>query len=182
MRRYHGDGRHRYLIPRGVLEADVVINMPKPKAHRKAGVSIAMKNMVGAAGEKACLPHHRLGSRAEGGDEYLHRSALKRWATRLQELMDEAGIQGRTAPLRALRPVLQAVNGLIRRSRKDPYREGSWWGNETIGAMICDLNALIMYADLRGEMRDSPQRTQLVVADGIIGRWGPTRSTPDSWR
>ena len=179
MRRYHGDGRHRYLIPRGVLEADVIINMPKPKAHRKAGVSIAMKNMVGAAGEKACLPHHRLGSRAEGGDEYLRRSALKRWATRLQELMDEAGIRGRRAPLRALRPVLQAVNGLIRRSRKDPYREGSWWGNETIGAMICDLNAIITFSDLRGEMRDSPQRTQLVIADGIIAGEGEGPLGPD---
>lgn len=179
MRRHHAEGMHGYLIPREVLGADLIVNMPKPKSHRKAGVSIAMKNLVGAAGEKACLPHHRRGARSDGGDEYLYRSALKRCATRLQELMDEAGIRGRRAPVLALRPVTRAVEGLIRRFQRDPYREGSWWGNETIGWMIGDLNAIVTFADRRGAMRDSPQRRQLVVADGIVAGEGEGPLGPD---
>ena len=182
MRQAHGEGRHRYLIPRAVLESDVIINLPKPKAHRKAGVSISMKNFVGAAGVKSCLPHHRFGSKASGGDEYLHRSALKRLATLLQERLDEAGMRGRAALIPPFLLALRAVNGLIRRVGKDPYREGSWWGNETIGGMICDLNTIMVYADRNGVLRDSPQRTQLVLVDGIVAGEGEGPLAPGSVR
>lgn len=179
MRRCHGGGAHRYLIPREVLGADLIINMPKPKAHRKAGVSIAMKNLVGAAGEKACLPHHRLGSPASGGDEYPRRSVLKACATRIQELIDEAGIYGRHTPLPFLRLGRRVTEGLIRRLLKDRCREGNWWGNETVGRMICDLNTIMMFADRGGVLRDSPQRAQLVIADGIVAGGGEGPLGPD---
>ena len=61
MRQTHGRGRHQYLIAREVIEADVVINVPKLKTHRKAGITGALKNLVGINGNKDYLPHHRLG-------------------------------------------------------------------------------------------------------------------------
>src|SRR5215813_11306448 len=33
----HTRGRHQYLIARAIIEADVVINLPKLKTHKKAG-------------------------------------------------------------------------------------------------------------------------------------------------
>lgn len=77
MLHHHTLVRHQYLIHKSVLEADVVINLPTLKTHRKVGLTCALKNMVGINGIKDCLPHHRRGSTFEGGDEYLHKSALK---------------------------------------------------------------------------------------------------------
>ena len=54
-------GRHRYLVARELIEADVVFNVPKLKTHKKAGVTGALKNLVGINGHKAYLPHHRKG-------------------------------------------------------------------------------------------------------------------------
>ena len=40
---HHNEKKHEYFIAKDVLEADVIINMPKPKAHRKAGVTIRIE-------------------------------------------------------------------------------------------------------------------------------------------
>jgi uncharacterized protein (DUF362 family) len=37
MAKTHGPGRHQYLVARDVMEADVVVNLPKLKTHKKAG-------------------------------------------------------------------------------------------------------------------------------------------------
>src|SRR6185436_17237787 len=70
MAKTHGKGRHRYLVAKDVLDADVVINLPKLKTHKKAGVTCALKNLIGINGNKEYLPHHRLGGSDLGGDCY----------------------------------------------------------------------------------------------------------------
>ena len=47
LKRTHGPGKHQYLIARDVIEADVVINIPKLKTHKKACITGALKNLVG---------------------------------------------------------------------------------------------------------------------------------------
>ena len=47
MRQAHAPGLHRYQIAREIIEADVVINIPKLKGHKKACVTGALKNLVG---------------------------------------------------------------------------------------------------------------------------------------
>ena len=75
---YHNDQKHSYLINSDVISADVIINLCKPKCHRLAGITAAVKNIVGITYDKACLPHRTIGSRQDGGDEYLHRSIIKK--------------------------------------------------------------------------------------------------------
>src|SRR5262249_49746462 len=70
MRKAHTPTSNRYLIPKQILGADVLINLPKMKSHMKAGVSLALKNLVGINGHKDYLPHFRFGSPKRGGDEY----------------------------------------------------------------------------------------------------------------
>ena len=67
MGKHHMLGKNEYRIAREVLAADVIISMPKPKTHRKAGITAALKNMVGINASKEYLPHHTLGSKEEGG-------------------------------------------------------------------------------------------------------------------
>ena len=59
---FHHDTVHDYEINSDILQADVVINFCKPKTHRLAGITAAMKNMVGITYNKACLPHRSAGS------------------------------------------------------------------------------------------------------------------------
>ena len=77
MREHHHEGKHEYLIPNIVLAADVIINIPKPKTHRKAGITACMKNFIGVNSKKEYLPHHRNGSIHNHGDEYPERSLVK---------------------------------------------------------------------------------------------------------
>ena len=39
---HHTGGRHEYSIPGSVLDADVVINLPKLKTHKKTGVTLSL--------------------------------------------------------------------------------------------------------------------------------------------
>lgn len=73
---HHGDV-HQYCISQYLLDADVIINMPKPKTHKKAGITISLKNLVGINAKKDYLPHHRFGSTAKGGDEYSNKNVIQ---------------------------------------------------------------------------------------------------------
>ena len=65
-----GQPRHCYRISRRVLEADLVISVPKLKTHKKNGVTLNIKNMIGINTDKNYIPHYRIGSPANGGDEF----------------------------------------------------------------------------------------------------------------
>src|SRR3989442_326262 len=68
--RHHSNGKHEYCVAGTVLEADFVVNVPKAKTHKKAGVTLCLKNLVGINGDKNYLPHHRAGRPEDGGDEF----------------------------------------------------------------------------------------------------------------
>jgi len=56
---HHHDDIHEYLISGTVMQADCVISVPKLKTHKKTGITVNMKNLVGINGNKNWLPHHR---------------------------------------------------------------------------------------------------------------------------
>ncbi|MFQ5768655.1 MAG: DUF362 domain-containing protein, partial [Acidobacteriota bacterium] len=176
--RHHDGLRHEFLVPRSLLAADLVVSLPKLKTHRKAGLTGALKNLVGINGAKSWLPHHRSGSLSEAGDEYRYRCLRKRAMSRIWERMDRS-------PSPGARRFLNLVQDLIRRSGSiwpfpDPYFEGSWWGNITLPAMVCDLNRIIMYARKNGELASRPCRRLLVLVDGLMAGEGegPLEPTP----
>lgn len=163
---HHNEVKNEYLISNSVLSADVIINLPKLKTHRKAGMTAALKNLVGINGCKDWLPHHRCGSVEEGGDEYLYKSFRKRVLTNIRERIDT------TKDIFFMR-ICRLLYFLLNRTRlilpyKDPYFEGSWYGNDTIPRVITDLNKIVFYADKNGELRDVIQRKMFVVTDAII--------------
>lgn len=175
MSAHHNRNTNEYLIPRSVLEADVVINLPKLKTHRKVGLTAALKNLVGINGHKDWLPHHRKGAVSEGGDEYLKTSRIKRITSVLEETMgSHSKLMHRFSSL--------GVNMLKRISAiagNDPYEEGNWYGNDTVWRMVLDLNRALLYADRDGRMRDTPQRDCLTIVDGIIAGEGEGPMEPD---
>lgn len=76
---HHNANKHEYEVCNEMLQADVIIDMPKPKLHMKAGVTISLKNMVGINVRKEYLPHHTEGDKESGrGDAYAKKSVIKR--------------------------------------------------------------------------------------------------------
>jgi uncharacterized protein (DUF362 family) len=174
---HHGGGKHEYLLARSALDADVIVNVPKLKTHRKAGMTCALKNLVGLNGDKAWLPHHRAGATDSGGDEYRHASPRKALMSRLDYAIDMAGPGLRRAALRAMRKTVSVTNRLF--PFPDPYREGSWHGNDTIWRTVLDINRAALHARGDGTFRDEPRRWLTVVDAVVCGEnEGPLRPDP----
>lgn len=169
MLQHHNRETHEYLIPNSLLQADVVINLPKIKTHRKAGLTACLKNLVGINGQKDWLPHHRRGSCQEGGDEYPFRNALRSAEVGITERIDALSKRKNQAalrfPLRALRRALSCGARLTERSG---IREGSWFGNDTVWRTVLDLNRILLYSGKEGGFERSKQREVLHLADGIV--------------
>lgn len=176
---HHNEYRNEYLLPNTVLGADVVINMPKLKTHRKVGLTAALKNLVGINGHKDWLPHHRCGAVVEGGDEYERPSILKR--TQASSFMRTSGNRNSTVnTLKKL--IIRAQRRYIKHFGTDPYYEGSWHGNDTLWRTVLDLNRILLYADKNGDMQEVPQRECVTFVDAIVAGDGEGPMEPDTQR
>ena len=165
----HMNGRNEYLLSESVLSADLVVNLPKLKTHKKTGVTLALKNLVGINGDKNFLPHHCVGSVTAGGDEFPGESWLDR---------------GRSAATEVARKLLSRGVGshlvrLVRRAewatRGDDFiRSGNWHGNRTTWRMCLDLNRCLYYSNASGEHldADTPPRKVLTLRDGVVAGEG----------
>ena len=177
---HHTDGRHEYLISGTVLKADVVVSIPKLKTHKKVGITVNMKNMVGINGNKNWLPHHREGTPDAGGDQFPHggvKQKLERSAV--------AGFKRLFPLLGPLRRLIAApVKGLGKRvfgeTNVDTIRSGNWHGNDTTWRTCIDLNRILLYADAQGTLQPKPTRRFFSIVDGIVAGEGngPLDPTP----
>lgn len=181
MKKHHNSGKHEYLIAAPVLLADVIINLPKPKTHRKAGITGALKNLVGINGNKDWLPHHKKGAKEEGGDEYLTKNMFKRLESNLQDIINRK-LQKRQGIINTqiLHFLERGASILGNFTAKDKYYEGSWYGNDTIWRTIADLNRILLYCDKEGKLKKDIQRRIFIVGDMIISGEGegPLMPTP----
>lgn len=173
----HGPGRHRYLVARDIIDADLVINVPKLKTHKKAGVTLALKNLVGINGSKEFLPHHRKGAADRGGDNYDRHSLPKRTLENildwLNHHLDKPRLYGRGATLAYKLLYFDKIRG------RSIDVEGGWHGNDTVWRMCLDLNKILLFADETGRLCKTPQRTTLHITDGIIAGEGDGPLAPD---
>ena len=178
--RRHSNGRHEYVFSKTMLECDCLINVPKMKVHRKSGVTLSLKNMVGTIGDKACLPHYREGAPQAGGDEYPIPSVVNALRGRYSFPLRKMG----RIVWRAVRPLGLALLRLNRAVHGNQgminITGGDWYGNDTIWRMVHDLNAAIFHADADGRLNCSLKRKYLTVVDGIVGgeAEGPLSPTP----
>lgn len=169
LKKHHNSKKHEYCINKNVLNADVIINLPKPKTHRKAGVTISLKNMVGINARKEYLPHHTNGSVIEGGDQYLYKSIFKRMKN---YVVDRRNIFSQTKKniiaAKIWKLLEDAITAIIHIVRKDRYYDGNWYGNHTICKTVMDINKILFYCDKKGNMQSTRQRKYLIVADMIV--------------
>jgi uncharacterized protein (DUF362 family) len=166
MERTHAPGRHQYLVARDVLEADVLINLPKLKTHKKAGVTCALKNLIGINGNKEYLPHHRVGGAGNGGDCYPGANPLKRL---LEGALDARNsVSASPAAARRWGAVATVLDRIVRRLGDRMEVEGSWSGNDTIWRTCLDLNRVLLYGRTDATMAEEPQRRVINLVDAIV--------------
>jgi uncharacterized protein (DUF362 family) len=172
LRSNHCPGVHKYCISQTVLDSDVVINLPKMKTHKKAGITVSMKNLIGINGNKNYLPHHTLGLPVFGGDQFATNSIKHLAEFYLLGLYKRAFknnsklLQNFSLPLKA------AGRKVFGETDLSCIRSGNWIGNKTIWRTILDLNRILLFCNKNGHMTHSQQRTYLSIIDGVVGGEG----------
>ena len=159
----HRPGRHLYQVARSVIDAKLIINLPKLKTHKITGVTLAQKNLIGLLDKKYWLPHFSKGHGPDG-DQMDHRP---RWTERLENLL-------RVVPLGQGNSLCVRLPRVDERRKKAcmPIYNGSWIGNDTLWRTVLDVAKVIEYADVEGQMRGQRQRYILSIIDGIVAGEG----------
>ena len=178
---HHDLEKHEYLISNSVLSSDFILNLPKLKCHNKAGITGALKNLVGINGHKEYLPHHINGCPATGGDQYQHDSCIKPLINRMyDDYWSNLGSRGQVHnTLSAF--MIRACCQLPKLLDKDRMLEGGWSGNDTIPRMTLDLNHVLYFYDWNTHgLLPTPVRNVLHIVDGVVAGegYGPLRPTP----
>ncbi len=172
----HTGARHEYLLCRTPMDADVFVNLPKLKTHKKVGITCALKNLVGINANKNWLPHHTEGTPDQGGDQFATATARARlehsWMGAAKRWLKD-----RPAMSRLFVPVKKAGR-LFFGDTQQVVRSGNWHGNDTCWRMVLDLNKCLFFFDGSGQPREKPLR-YLTVVDGIIGGEGNGPMSPD---
>jgi hypothetical protein len=158
------------------MDADVFINLPKLKTHKKVGVTCALKNLVGINANKNWLPHHTEGTPDDGGDQFPATTARARLEHSWMGAVKRS-LNGRPILSRLFVPVKKAGRLIFGDTRK-VVRSGNWHGNDTCWRMVLDLNKCFFFFDGTGQPRKKPIR-YLTVVDGIIGGEGNGPMSPD---
>lgn len=176
--KFHNHGKHEYVLCKTVMDADVLINLPKMKTHKKTGVTLSLKNMVGVNGYRNCLPHHTIGTPKENGDELpssgIKSSIQSKFILWFKNLINASGGEaGNWAR------ALKRLGALNFGETSEVVRSGNWHGNDTAWRMVLDLNKIIIGYDSDGERREKPL-SYLTIVDGIIAGEGDGPLSPDS--
>lgn len=186
VQKHHNKEKNEYLIPKEILDADLFINVPKLKTHRKAGYTCAMKNLIGINGNKSWIAHHTRGVKGKDGDEFNRISLRKCLQIRLWSRLKLSPVGISVASLLKKIFMLTVWKGKTYKQisaegkQTDLFFEGSWHGNDTIWRCIKDLNKIVLYADKTGHMRGEKQRKYLCIVDAVWAgeKEGPMEQSP----
>jgi uncharacterized protein (DUF362 family) len=178
---HHNQETHQYKVGKTILEADTVISAAKLKTHRKGGVTLNMKNMIGIICGKEYIPHHRPGSPQDGGDAYPQQPPPGYVRRRLLRKKVGSLLSGHARLYDLVRfGIMERIYRVM--PRKEHVDWGDWPGNDTIWRTTVDINRALLYADADGVLQPEPQRSYFAIIDGIVGMdgEGPTGGNPRS--
>lgn len=186
VQKHHNKQKNEYFIPNEVLEADLFINIPKLKTHRKAGYTCAMKNLIGINGDKSWIAHHTRGIYGKHGDEFNAFSIKKFVVVRIwnQLKLSKLGVKFASFIKKAFIRLVwkgKTYKQISAEGKKTKfYSEGSWYGNDTLWRCIKDLNKIIFFADKQGILHKRYQRNYLCIVDAIWAgeKEGPMEQKP----
>ncbi len=184
--RHHQGDTHEYCVSRTILSADVLISVPKMKVHKKVGVTLNLKGLVGINTDKNCLVHYRLGTPSRGGDQLPDSQGRgNRWVVRVNNWLYDHLMARQTLwadrVYGVVRRAYQATLGKARSARTThQLNAGNWYGNDSAWRMTADLGKILLYGQPDGALgRVSPRRLFCLV-DGIVGGEGEGPTAPSA--
>lgn len=181
LNRHHSAGRHEYLIAASAILCDVMFSLPKLKTHKKAGVTLSLKNLVGINGDKNWLPHHTEGDPSHGGDEHPSPDYKHKLERALVPMFYQLSVRVPVIGSWLHRQARRLGIHLFGDTEK-VIRSGNWWGNDTVWRMCLDINKIILYGNPDGTLRpDIPEsrKRHYVLVDGVIAGEGRGPMNPD---
>lgn len=164
---HHTNGKHEYCICKTPIDADVFINIPKLKTHKKCGITVNLKSLVGGVNaNKNFLPHYVIGSPETGGDQFDK-------ATTKSNIENKIVLKVKKLLLRDNK----FFKFIARKTKKAGYkifgetekviRSGNWYGNDTVWRMCLDLNKILFYGEADGKLNPGKRKKYFCVVDGI---------------
>ena len=185
---HHMNGRHEYMVSKTILSADVLISVPKLKVHKKVGVTLNAKGLVGTITNKNYLVHYTLGTPEKGGDQFpanflkgKAKLIVKTQRFLYDALLAKQSRFGSKLFRLAYEPYRKFLKPFLKRTTEELvlFDGGNWHGNDSAWRMVSDLMKVSVYADKRGVLQQSPQRKVFSVIDGIVGGEGNGPLFPD---
>jgi len=186
---HHHDETHEYEIARTIMNADVLISVPKLKVHKKVGVTLNAKGLVGTCSNKNFLVHYTLTPPGQGGDQYPDGlfNPIEERLVKLERWMYDHLLAPRRRILEYLHRFTYTIHNKTTRhlgikvdEGKRLLDAGNWYGNDSAWRMAVDLMRVIYFADRGGHLQTTPQRRFFSLIDGIIGgdNKGPLEPDP----
>ncbi len=175
-----GEEHNYYLVAREILNANVLVHVPKLKVHSKVGVTLNCKGMVGINGDKNLLPHFRWGGDVQGGDQFPPNTEAHTPTNQLRmrlgrlvgdTLLARSGAWWSKGALWAVQTASAITSRTLKFQEFDSVN-GNWHGNDTAWRLAADLIRTALFADHEGVLQATPQRRFLSIVDGIIAGEG----------
>jgi hypothetical protein len=173
---HHNNQTHEYSISRTVLSADTLISIPKMKVHKKVGVTLNLKGLVGINTNKNYLIHYKIGSVKEGGDQYPETvPSYDRLIIKMQRFIYDHYLAKKNKYGENIYEFLHMIYKQIFSKYKkvaentNKTDSGNWYGNDSCWRMTWDLLKIVLFADIHGVIKERPQRKIFCLVDGIIG-------------
>ena len=177
--KHHTGEKQEYRISGTIFNADFIIFIPKLKVHKKVGVTLTLKGLVGMVTNKNYLPHYTLGEPCEGGDQFPEDilTDRQRKVIKFERWMYDHFLAKRKRFYEYLHRLIYGFFYLKIFSHfglKIPEEvrlldAGNWFGNDTAWRMVTDLAKIVHFVDKNGKIHNNRQRNILSIIDGVIG-------------
>lgn len=169
--KHHQKETQEYLICATPVLADVFISLPKLKTHKKTGVTLSIKNLVGINADKNWLPHHTFGAPSQGGDEFPDLSLKRKIETWGARFVKKIALYLPFIGTKIAR-ISRNQGAKLFGAGSNTIRSGNWYGNDTTWRMTLDLNRCLLYGNPDGTLRRKSPKRYYSVIDGEIGMEG----------
>jgi uncharacterized protein (DUF362 family) len=167
-----------YRVAHTVLEADVIISVPKIKSHNGTGITVSLKNMIGTApggfygfpkkkGHTGVLPH------CSGDYDYGNigpNNMLKKYDIIWKTILDLNKIALGTYPdSKKTRRLLVVVDGVVAGSYDNRSGEIASWDPVQVGVVVAGLDPVAVDTVCAKIMCYSPEKIPLLVNGAEAG-------------
>jgi len=167
----------RYKVSKTIMNADVVISVPKLKVHKKVGVTLNVKGLVGISTDKNYLVHYTLGPPSKGGDQYPDGlfNLKEKFLIQTERWMYDHLLASRNHFLERIHRAIYWIHNHTTRQlgikvgKKRLMDAGNWYGNDSAWRMAVDLMKVFLFTNKQGEIGKQGRSSIFSVIDGIIG-------------